>query len=158
MSDTHGIYVAGFNDGYRVAYCGCIEDIYRVGALSVEGKIFIGRLFGDSTIHDSKVAALEAAHNVAEEYSSLGYGVTYLGHLGLFCTVTIKDGSAPTMTAEEVLVRFMKNFHATYGGGLEWSYVSGLSVQQVEGKEFFKELSRYLDKKVLDDIKRYSKR
>ena len=158
MNDTHGIYVAGFNDGYRVAYCGCIEDIYRVGVLSIEGKILIGRLFGDSTIHYSKGDALEAAHNVAEEYASLGYGVTYLGHLGKFCAVTTKDDPAPTMKAEEVLVRFMKNFHATYGGGLEWSYVSGLSVQQVEGNEFFKELSRYLDRKVLDDLKRYSQK
>ena len=49
------------------------------------------------------------------------------------------------MTAEEILRQLLKNFYVDFHGELEWSYLEGVSIRDIEGVEFEQELLPYLD-------------
>lgn len=83
MSADNGIYVAKFPDGWRVGYA-MDESIHCLAPNSSERKLEIRRVFGNSKIYASAMEAFQAAHEWAQEFAVLEYGVCELGELENF--------------------------------------------------------------------------
>ena len=79
MSADNGIYVAQFKNGFRVIEASAIDNLYYYSKNSKENKDVWKEYWENSKVFPTKQEALLYAHELAEEYYILEYGVNYIG-------------------------------------------------------------------------------
>jgi hypothetical protein len=57
-------------------------------------------------------------------------------------------------TAEELLKRLLNHFYVSSYGGLEWSYIEGTTIREIENDEFELTLMPFLDEEKADALKK----
>ena len=87
MSADNGIYIAEFDDGFRICHGSAIDNL-DFFETEKERQQEIYNYFHDSALFSSKGQALEAAQklydDVMEKFYIIEYGIQFLGHFGTF--------------------------------------------------------------------------
>lgn len=89
MSADNGIYIAQFQDGYRVAHAQAIENIDYYSEGDPERIKVIKQYFGKSEVYDTIDKAIDRANEIHQEvmegpYPVVEYGIGLLGKLPLW--------------------------------------------------------------------------
>lgn len=87
MSADNGIYIAEFDDGFRVTHAGAIDNLDYYPEGSRERKETQYRYFKRSPVFKTRSEALEEASKIHDdimnsEFPILEYGICLLGHMG----------------------------------------------------------------------------